>query len=244
MRRLVYLLCFIICLTLTSTAFASDDVWVKPYTRKDGTFVPGHFRSAPNGNVWDNWSTKGNINPYTGMKGTKDPYIFPFIAPSPPTIPTTHWTTPSWQNQSSAKDFLLLEEFLTKNYDSMPLGVKNSRTDKLDILTLSVQWKAMSFNDRILVAGYMDSVDYGHYFSNYPNLKESLDNWQVNLFNVVLKQFPNKEIILAVYNYETSSQLPIVETISSEYWFDGRVWHRVHIFMLCDFINHSMINIP
>jgi len=46
-------------------------VTVKGYTRKDGTYVQPHNRSAPDGNFNNNWSTKGNVNPYTGKEGTK-----------------------------------------------------------------------------------------------------------------------------------------------------------------------------
>ena len=44
---------------------------VKGHTKKDGTFVAPHQRSNPNGSKTDNWSTKGNTNPYTGRPGTK-----------------------------------------------------------------------------------------------------------------------------------------------------------------------------
>jgi len=47
------------------------DVRVRGYTRKDGTYVQPHMRSAPDGNFYNNWSTKGNVNPYTGVEGTK-----------------------------------------------------------------------------------------------------------------------------------------------------------------------------
>jgi len=47
-------------------------VHVKGYTRKDGTYVAPHMRSSPNGTTADNYSTKGNINPYTGESGTKN----------------------------------------------------------------------------------------------------------------------------------------------------------------------------
>ena len=52
-------------------AFA--DVSVKGYYRKDGTYVAPHYRSDPNSTTHDNWSTKGNVNPYTGELGTKNP---------------------------------------------------------------------------------------------------------------------------------------------------------------------------
>lgn len=47
------------------------DTHVRGYTKKDGTYVAPHMRSAPDGNPYNNWSTKGNINPYTGQAGTK-----------------------------------------------------------------------------------------------------------------------------------------------------------------------------
>jgi hypothetical protein len=46
---------------------------VSGYTRKDGEHVGPYMRSAPNGTQKDNFSTKGNVNPYTGKKGTKTP---------------------------------------------------------------------------------------------------------------------------------------------------------------------------
>lgn len=49
----------------------SGSTHVKGYTRKNGTYVVPHERSAPNKTKADNWSTKGNVNPYTGKKGMK-----------------------------------------------------------------------------------------------------------------------------------------------------------------------------
>jgi len=51
----------------------SRSVYVHGYTKKNGTYVAPHHRSAPNHTKSDNWSTKGNINPYTGKVGTKNP---------------------------------------------------------------------------------------------------------------------------------------------------------------------------
>lgn len=47
-------------------------VYVDPYVKRDGTFVEGHLRSNPNSTREDNYSTRGNSNPYTGQEGTKD----------------------------------------------------------------------------------------------------------------------------------------------------------------------------
>ena len=53
------------------SAFARD-VWVNGYTRSDGTEVRGHYRSAPDSSYNNNWSTEGNVNPYTGESGTRE----------------------------------------------------------------------------------------------------------------------------------------------------------------------------
>jgi hypothetical protein len=56
---------------LSTIAFAQ--VYVNPYVKRDGTVVEGHFRSSPNSTDLDNYSTRGNVNPYTGEAGTKQP---------------------------------------------------------------------------------------------------------------------------------------------------------------------------
>ena len=56
-----------------STVAEARDTYVDGYTRKDGTYVQPHYRSAPDTNRYNNYSTRGNVNPYTGEEGTKDP---------------------------------------------------------------------------------------------------------------------------------------------------------------------------
>ena len=58
----------VICLTVLS---ANADVWVSGYTRSNGTYVQPHYRSNPDGNFYNNWSTYPNTNPYTGAVGTR-----------------------------------------------------------------------------------------------------------------------------------------------------------------------------
>lgn len=53
---------------------AMSQVHVKGYVKSDGTYVAPHYRSNPNSSTFDNYSTKGNVNPYTGKVGTVDPY--------------------------------------------------------------------------------------------------------------------------------------------------------------------------
>lgn len=63
-------------------ASASAQTYVKPHVRKDGTYVDGHVRTAPNNTKTDNYGSQGNFNPYSGKQGTVDPY-----APTPPAKP-------------------------------------------------------------------------------------------------------------------------------------------------------------
>lgn len=63
---------FLLLGTLLSLPGITDSQ-VKGHYRKDGTYVKPHYRSDPNPSVRDNWSTKGNVNPYTGKPGTRNP---------------------------------------------------------------------------------------------------------------------------------------------------------------------------
>jgi hypothetical protein len=53
------------------SSHSSGDVHVNGYYNSHGTYVAPHMRSHPDGNFYNNWSTKGNVNPYTGEWGTK-----------------------------------------------------------------------------------------------------------------------------------------------------------------------------
>lgn len=58
----------------SQSASTYNETYVNGYTRSDGTQVQGHYRSAPNHNSYDNWSTIGNVNPHTEERGTHRPY--------------------------------------------------------------------------------------------------------------------------------------------------------------------------
>jgi hypothetical protein len=46
---------------------------VQGYTTNSGTYVPPHQQTNPNGTQRDNYSATGNVNPYTGAVGTRNP---------------------------------------------------------------------------------------------------------------------------------------------------------------------------
>lgn len=62
----------LLCIGLFLISGYADAVNVRGYTRRDGTYVAPHHRSAPDGRFSNNWSTSGNVNPYTGKVGTLD----------------------------------------------------------------------------------------------------------------------------------------------------------------------------
>lgn len=69
MKKLIALLVLIALFSIG--AFAQ--VKVKTYRKKNGTVVQSHKRTTPNKTKTNNYSTKGNTNPYTRKKGTKKP---------------------------------------------------------------------------------------------------------------------------------------------------------------------------
>lgn len=71
---------------LAAGAHAQGQHYVRPHVTSDGTYVEGHFQTNPDGNRFNNWSTQGNMNPYTGQPGTVDPYRQPMPEPSFPRV--------------------------------------------------------------------------------------------------------------------------------------------------------------
>ena len=70
MRRIGLIIAELTILAILSgTAFA--DVYVRGHFRSNGTYVQPHYRSNPDGNFSNNWSTYPNVNPYTGEMGTR-----------------------------------------------------------------------------------------------------------------------------------------------------------------------------
>lgn len=41
------------------------------YTRSNGTYVQGHYKTSTNSTNHDNFSARGNYNPYTGSTGSR-----------------------------------------------------------------------------------------------------------------------------------------------------------------------------
>ena len=84
MNRVGLSLMLAVSILVTTDAFAKGggrlsgsshggDSHVRGHIRKDGAYVQPHSRTAPNRTQRDNYSSKPNVNPYTGKDGTKTP---------------------------------------------------------------------------------------------------------------------------------------------------------------------------
>lgn len=63
----------VIAVILSSVPVSAQDTYVDGYVRSDGTYVQPHFRSQADNNLDNNFSTRGNTNPYTGSAGREHP---------------------------------------------------------------------------------------------------------------------------------------------------------------------------
>jgi hypothetical protein len=59
----------ILMLAVSTVSSPAQDDFVNGYTRGDGTYVGGYWRSQRDSTVNNNFSTQGNQNPYTGEWG-------------------------------------------------------------------------------------------------------------------------------------------------------------------------------
>ena len=73
MKATVMPLVALLASTIAPQLGAASSHSVRGYVKKDGSYVQPHRQTNPNKSKSDNWSTKGNINPYTSKPGTVDP---------------------------------------------------------------------------------------------------------------------------------------------------------------------------
>lgn len=110
-------------------------VRVRGYTKRDGTYVQPHLRSSKDGNFNNNWSTKGNYNPYTGEPGYKaypGPTGFSYSIPSLP----------------------VLKQVPIIKIDGISLPAKNTNTEKEDSLFLKTQTETSKFKETLPVPNW------------------------------------------------------------------------------------------
>jgi len=81
MKKLVSILFITACLLFVTPLISNNAEAasrVKGYTKKNGTYVQPHYKTSPDKSKFNNFSTKGNYNPYTGKKGTVNSFKYNF----------------------------------------------------------------------------------------------------------------------------------------------------------------------
>ena len=68
MKKLLSFLIIALFLVWDQTFALSYTRW---YIKKSWTYVAPHYKTSPNKTKIDNYSSKGNYNPFTGKKGYK-----------------------------------------------------------------------------------------------------------------------------------------------------------------------------
>lgn len=75
MKKYILVLVLFVGLLSFSASVEAKTVRVKGYYKPStGSYVSPSYRTSPNKYKFDNYSTKGNYNPYTGKKGYSSPY--------------------------------------------------------------------------------------------------------------------------------------------------------------------------
>lgn len=72
MKYIIVLVLFLGILLSIGSFDALAYTRVKGYTKSNGTYVQPYYRSNTNRMKYDNWSTKGNINPFNWKRGYKN----------------------------------------------------------------------------------------------------------------------------------------------------------------------------
>ena len=75
MKKLILVIMLLVGILSLSASAEARTTRVKGYYKPStGRYVAPHYKTSPNKYRFDNWSTKGNYNPYTGKKGYSSPY--------------------------------------------------------------------------------------------------------------------------------------------------------------------------
>lgn len=93
MRMVKIVLAALIIIGMVLPALARD-VFVRGYFRRNGTYVQPHRRTVPDRNPYNNYTTRGNTNPYTGKKGYVRPPLLqsrPLLIAPPPAPRKKRW---------------------------------------------------------------------------------------------------------------------------------------------------------
>jgi len=71
MKKLIFaVLALAFVMVFSTDAFAYR--YTRGHYRSNGTYVQPYRSSSPDGARWNNWSSRGNANPFTGKRGNRN----------------------------------------------------------------------------------------------------------------------------------------------------------------------------
>ncbi|WP_116128436.1 peptidoglycan-binding domain-containing protein [Lewinella sp. IMCC34183] len=135
MKYLFAIIFILSCVCLHSQVNPNNH-YVRPYVKKNGTVVQGHYRTNRNDTNRDNYTTKPNVNPYTGTPGIIEPdnnnylpnYNYSTYSTTPNYESTRYYDIDSYYRLESQKDDNISydsgADFNTQ-YDDNQLGNQN-----------------------------------------------------------------------------------------------------------------------
>ncbi len=145
-RIIIFLVISLLSLPLLLAQVNPNHHYVRPYYRKDGTYVRGHYRTNPNHTNRDNYSTRPNVNPYTGKVGTIEPdnNVNPYS--SYPSSPTYNYSrTPNADYTSRRNSSYLSEQKRRFNLRYKEQILYHSRYDRKTRKTLEQALSIIGF---------------------------------------------------------------------------------------------------
>lgn len=95
MKKLFFFIAFLFA---AANSFAQTSTYVSGYTNSNGTYVQGYYRTTPNTTRNDNYSTVGNVNPYTGSYGTKPADSYNSSSTYSPSSYSSSYSTPTYSS--------------------------------------------------------------------------------------------------------------------------------------------------
>ena len=216
------LLVFVLLLTYSFLAFTQTNpnhVRVEGYYRSNGTYVKPHYRTAPNSTNRDNFSTLGNVNPYTGKSG--------YITPDNHSIPSNLYSSGKYEvkKTNSSGSFYSTSTSLNLRLGSStsyPVIITIPQGEHVQVLsTRDYRWWKVSYNGQ---TGYVSSA-YLVSKSQYENRKY-FAGYRLNVIQKTsLRLRPNSQSQV-ILRFDVGDGVEILNDDGEWWWkvmFNGKV---------------------
>lgn len=209
MKFILTLLIFFSLFKISSAQINQNHVYVKGYTRSDGTIVKPHYRTTPNSTNTDNFSTIRNTNPYTGQAGwvpRDDNYAYSYLSNSNGNIRKSYSKTEPLTGYGKQEYWIY-----NKVGKLVKKGLKKDDKFKRKLISNTKKYrKIVRRNTEIEIQNLADGWYQTMVFSNVKYKKgyeEIILKRQVLIKNgKVVKYIGNNHLAYDVYNFDKSGK--------------------------------------